>query len=342
MAVTLQQIADAAGVSRGTVDRALKNKGRIKPETAERVKKLAEEMGYIPSRAGRALAMAKRNIKIGVIIEPSQTEFIREMLKGVEAAKKEVESLEGTVDIFTIDGTDAQKEIEIMYRLRNEQYSGIAMVPAEDLVLRGLIDEFSEKNGIPIVTFNSDLEGTRRLCYIGQNAIQSGKTAAGLMGDLLSGKGQVAVISAFKSAPTVSNRVSGFIKELRTDYPGVDIIGVRYCYEDDWVAEKITDEILDSHPNLSGIYLSASGVNGVCRVLEKYSKQNQVRVIANDLVEGNIYWLKRGTINFLIGQNAWIQGYDPVMTLFRLFMDGKKPEKEFQYTDIVIKTKYNI
>ena len=32
MAITLQQIADLAGVSRGTVDRALNNRGRIKPE----------------------------------------------------------------------------------------------------------------------------------------------------------------------------------------------------------------------------------------------------------------------------------------------------------------------
>ena len=40
MSVTLQQIAEAAGVSRGTVDRALKDRGRVKPEVAEKIKKL--------------------------------------------------------------------------------------------------------------------------------------------------------------------------------------------------------------------------------------------------------------------------------------------------------------
>ena len=49
MGVTLQQIAEAAGVSRGTVDRALNDRGRIKPEVAEKIKKIAEEMGYQPN-----------------------------------------------------------------------------------------------------------------------------------------------------------------------------------------------------------------------------------------------------------------------------------------------------
>ena len=36
MAGTIQQIAELAGVSRGTVDRALNNRGRINPEVAKK------------------------------------------------------------------------------------------------------------------------------------------------------------------------------------------------------------------------------------------------------------------------------------------------------------------
>ena len=88
MAVTLQQIAEAAGVSRGTVDRALNNRGRIRPEVEERIKRIAREMGYQPSRAGRALAMAKRKIRIGVILQYMETPFMQQVLKGSWKQKK--------------------------------------------------------------------------------------------------------------------------------------------------------------------------------------------------------------------------------------------------------------
>ena len=53
MAVTMQHIADLAGVSRGTVDRALNDRGRIRPEVAEKIKMIAKELGYQPKYCGK-------------------------------------------------------------------------------------------------------------------------------------------------------------------------------------------------------------------------------------------------------------------------------------------------
>ena len=64
MAVTLAEIAALAGVSRGTVDRALNDRGRVDPKVAARVRRIAAERGYRPNRAGRMLARAKNPIRI--------------------------------------------------------------------------------------------------------------------------------------------------------------------------------------------------------------------------------------------------------------------------------------
>ena len=87
MAVTIQQIADLAGVSRGTVDRALNNRGRIRPEVAEKIKEIAKELGYQPNMAAKALSTANHALQIGVIIQYAETPFMKAVLEGTESAR---------------------------------------------------------------------------------------------------------------------------------------------------------------------------------------------------------------------------------------------------------------
>ena len=90
MAITLNQIAEICGVSRGTVDRALHNKGNVRPAVAERIKAVANEYGYTPNRAGLALSRASHPIRIGVIIISVQTPFMQIVL---DAARREARRL---------------------------------------------------------------------------------------------------------------------------------------------------------------------------------------------------------------------------------------------------------
>lgn len=341
MGVTLQQIAEAAGVSRGTVDRALNDRGRIKPEVAEKIKKIAEEMGYQPNRAGRALAMTKQSVRIGVILQSADTPFMKKVLKGIEDAKAESEQMGIEVIVKKLNGVDAEKVMDTMKKLRTAGCKGIAMVPVEDEALKKLIHEFVEE-GIPVVTFNSDIEDSDRLCFVGQNALQSGKVAAGLMAEILPEGAKVQVISGYPSNQSHRNRSRGFISELAACRKDVEILDIQYAYDDSKIAGKITEEMLKMHPDLKGVYLAASGTDGVCKVLKNNKLVGKVKVISNDLTTKNEQELKRGLIQFLLGQNAYVQGHLPIMILFNKLFDGKEPEVEHQYTEIVIKTKYNL
>ncbi len=342
MPVTLQQIAEAAGVSRGTVDRALKDRGRVRPEVAEKIKQIAKEMGYQPSLAGRALVLAKRNLKIGIIMQSAQTPFMVQVYEGMKAAKQEVESLGGTVEIFRVDGVDAGRVMEIMQDLKEQEYSGIALSPSEDTMLKKMINQFSEEYSIPIITFNSDIEDTKRICFVGQNTIQSGKTAAGLMGEITGGEGEVAVISGHISNPALNNRIRGFQSEILESFPDIQLVGTKYSYDDEWVAAKIVEELLGQYPELKGIYVTGTAVKGVCEALVKQGKEREIKVIGNDFLDENKKWVERGAINFLIGQDSYMQGYEPVMMLFHLLFDGEKPESVYRYAEIVIKNRYNL
>lgn len=57
--VTIKQIADLCGVSRGTVDRVINERGNVKPETRELVLSMAKKLGYKPN-PGRKSSFSKK------------------------------------------------------------------------------------------------------------------------------------------------------------------------------------------------------------------------------------------------------------------------------------------
>lgn len=341
MAVTLQQIADLAGVSRRTVDRALNNKGRVKIEVAEKIKKIAKELNYQPSRAGRALVIAKRNLKIGVILQSANTPFMKDVLRGLSVAQMEAESLGVAVEIYKINNVNTLEVANIMEQMHHNGVNGVALTPSDDIYLMQLIDKFVHEYNIPVVTFNTDLKDSPRLCFIGQDTIKAGQTAAGLISAIMNRKGKVYIFSGYRENPSLINRINGFNKELVTSYPDIDVLGIKYYYDDDQVAEVLMDEVLKQCPDVSGVYVTGSAV-GICRAVEKAQKIQQVKIIANDLIDENIYWLKKDVVDFLIGQDGYMQGYKAIMVLFKKLLDGTEPENECLYTEIVIKNKYNV
>lgn len=88
MAVTIKNIADACNVSRGTVDRALNNRGKINPEKKELILAKAKELGYKPNYIARSLKRGKTNT-IGIIVFNLYNEFFSSLINSMEEKAKE-------------------------------------------------------------------------------------------------------------------------------------------------------------------------------------------------------------------------------------------------------------
>lgn len=68
MSVTIKDIAAVSGVSRGTVDRVLHNRAGVNSNVAEKVRRIADELGFVPNMAGKILAARKQPIRIGCLL----------------------------------------------------------------------------------------------------------------------------------------------------------------------------------------------------------------------------------------------------------------------------------
>ena len=130
MAVTIQQIADMAGGSRGTVDRALNHRGRINPEVAERIQLIAEELGYVPVRKKNAVRQ-QGIIKIGIVTLLARSSFMIQVRKGIEDAAKALSYRNIELIVRECTSVDEEEQLAAIEELMTENISGLALMPVD-------------------------------------------------------------------------------------------------------------------------------------------------------------------------------------------------------------------
>lgn len=341
MAVTLQQIAQACGVSRGTVDRALRGRGGVRPEVAERIRQTARSLGYLPRRCAPDLSV--HGIRIGVVLHTGVSEFVRQLaalLQGfAEQALLPIETI-----VRMMDGTDIYHQLALIDELvENEQIDGLVLMPLAAMLLRDKINDLAETRGLPVVTVNTDIADCARLAYVGPDNIACGRTAAALMSMTIGGKGQVLPILGQRSGHFAdTQRLSGFISEISESFPNVDILPPEHCFLDQDLAERITLRALQNADQLSGIYLSSVGRGGVYRAIRKAGCQGKVHVVVHDLTRDNLQMVREGVVDFAIGQDLRTQGSLPLRLLYQYLTKHQSPERRQYVTEIEIKFRCNL
>ena len=106
---TMKEIAQLSGVSRGTVDRVLNNRGGVQKDTADRIRQIARETGYIPDEAAQMLSAKKRGMKLDYILfNPKRACFFEDVERGILHAAAEMEDVGTQVRIRHVDSWTSQ------------------------------------------------------------------------------------------------------------------------------------------------------------------------------------------------------------------------------------------
>lgn len=326
MAVTIKDIAALAGVSRGTVDRALHGRGGVNPEVRDRILALAQQMGYRPSRPARQLAIQKQKLKLGIICRTDIKGFWSDLLVGVDDITAELEQYGVTVLRRYFNYFSPEEQIALIDELVQEGISGLVIVPINHEAIRQKLQEV-EGQGITVVVMNSELEGFQPFCYVSSDYVKGGRTAAGLL-HLLS-RGQhinLAVLQGTSVMMSHQQRYEGFMSELKalgTDYSMVSYLEIT---SDPVFAYRQAKGLLEQHPEIDAVFTVAGSVGSVCRAIKDLGLQDKLLHISFDLTESSAPRLQEGSLTAAIGQEAYRQGYLPLKILFDYFSCGIHPE----------------
>lgn len=337
---TIKEIAALAGVSRGTVDRVLNNRGSVNPATAEKIREISRALDYKPNRAGLVLAAQKKNLKLGVILFSPENPFYIDVLEGVNDKAEELNGYNCAVLVKQIT-SGVEEQLAAIEDLVNQDVSGIALAPYNDDRIRRKINLLWE-NGIPVITLNTDIENSRRIAYVGSHYIRSGETAAGLMYLMTHGQVNVGIITGSPNILCHTERIAGFTKTVKRHNPLVNIVEVVENHDDEFESYEKTTRLLTDHPEINALFFAAGGVYGGCRAVTALNLAGKIRIIAFDKVPTTRELVEKGVISATICQQPKLQGSKPLDLLFSYLTTGELPEKEYHYVAVDIRIKENI
>ena len=335
--VTIKKIAELAGVSRGTVDRVLNERPGVDPSVRERIRKLEAELNYRPNQAAKALSFNKKPFTVGIVLPPRELEFFETVRSGIQAAVKQFQDFGLRVEERFASNVDAAEVVAAVDSLVGEGVQGL-MVTGMDHPSVALAVNRAVDRGIPVVTFNSDIGGCRRSCFVGQDLRQGGRIAGGLMGKMLAPTARVLVVAGNRLFQAQRERVEGFCEGWAG--PREDVVVVE-TFDQGLVTEEKVRQVFSEHPGIEGLYLASSPVEACLRVLGERGGP-RARVVCNDLLPDTRKGLTDGLVDFTILQDEFQQGYRPVRLLFEKITADLPWPGEHNYVVSTIVCKENL
>lgn len=333
-----------AGVSRGTVDRVLNQRPHVKPDVYEKVIRAMKELEYMPptEQQAKALGLALpvlEHCRIGILLPGERGYFRREILRGIEEAQEYLHAYSVEV-LYDECETDLPVEtIEHIDNLLSKGVMGLAICARDHNSIAAKINSL-QAQGIPVVTYNSDIADCERLFFIGQDPFRSGRVAGELMSKYLSTADQktadhllVAIGNWEFNAHRL--RLQGFCKRLYEKGVHAGAMRIIETYNDYSLTYQKVLEVLRADPALRAVYMANHSVTGCADAIRDAGRQGQIRVISHDLTNETRRLLQEGEIDFTITQDLSQQSYRALIILQEYLQKNITPQRKEHAIDIV-------
>jgi ribose transport system substrate-binding protein len=285
-------------------------------------------------------------IKIAVIPKCTSSEFWGTVEEGARAAAKDYD-----VNIHW-DGTDTElmipeqnRLIETMVNLRKD---GIALAPLSRKATQSVVQR-AAKAGIPVVVFDSAVDGDAHVSFVATDNERGGALAAEHMIELLGkSEGKIVVFRYVQGTASTESRAKGFIDTVKA--AGLEVIADPYPDKGDIAGCKTTAEtrlrkyVRDGKLDVDGIFCcndrSSVGAAAALDDIRKQGMEVETRFIGFDFPKPLVDALQEGKIDAIIAQDPHRMGYLAVETLVKHLRNEEVPK--FIDTGVKLVTKQRL
>lgn len=340
----IKDIAMLAGVSIGTVDRVLHDRGEVADNTRQNVQRILKETKYTPNVMAQVLKSRKRFHLVSLLPDPTKdNSFWQKHAIGMARAIEELDPFPVSLSQVTFDmfsENDFQKKTKSVLALKPD---GVLLAPifkSESIAFCSRL----LKAKIPFVFVDGFIENTAFLAYVGEDIFQSGRVAGQLIDMVTPIKSDILVVNIARNIQNVhhlNNRTQGFLSYFEKSGSNKGRkININIPDPSSESVKLAIDKVFEENPGIGSIFISGSKSYLIALYLEERGLKS-INLIGYDLLDLNVKYLKSGITRFLIGQRPEEQTYKGVKKLFEFLSLNKVPDK-MEYLPVDVVTSENV
>jgi LacI family transcriptional regulator len=330
--VGIKDIAQALGVSIGTVDRALHDKPGINADTRARVLQTAAALGYRPNLAARRLQSGTA-IRISVHLPRELSMFWEPVREGVRQAAA---LLQPTLQVeFRDHARLGHGDVESVRDALDAGVHGLVVAPGDPLALGPWMERAAVKK-VPVVCVVTDAPSTHRLTSVSADPVTVGAVGGELLARFVPGGGPVAFFTGWLGTQDHADKLRGFESSLSTAGPRLSMASIVEAHDDEQAGYQQALDLLRARKDLKAIYVSTVNSLPVLKAIEQEGRTGSLTVVTTDLFPGLVPWLRSGAVAATVYQRPVTQGRLAVATLYRHLLDGTVPPANLKVVPHVV------
>ena len=263
-------------------------------------------------------------LKIVAVYQNTSINFFQLLKSGVDGAAVEL-GIDASATGPSTANVDEQ--VNIIEGLITNKVDGIVTDIINPEALNNVIDK-AMTAGIPVVTFNSDAEGSRRIAFYGQDLVNSGVACAEQLIKYMGEEGDVMLVSGDLAATWSQARMEGN-REFLSNYPGINIVLELGAGQGGWDEQQIFADIenaFKANPNLKGVSsMDAVTTPSVGRYILRSGLAGIVFHTGQDWLPETLENIEAKATNASISQNPYNQGFKAVEGIYKYLTTGEVP-----------------
>jgi LacI family transcriptional regulator len=295
---TLQDLADAAGVSIATVDRVINRRLPVSDDTSQRVVKAAETIGY------HATNLLKRRItemptrRFGYLLQKPDA-FYKQLAQELLTASRTNQTVECKPTVEFVDDVEPQIIADRLL-LMAKKADAVAVVAMDHPIVKQAVDTITAQ-GKPVFTLLSHINSEACSGHFGADSRKCGRIAGWTISRLAKKPGKIGILVGSHRYLNQELSEISFRTYMREHAPAFQLLEPIINLDDEQIAYEAVRDMVAANADLVAIYVSGGGQEGFIRALREFCTPHQFVAVCNELTPATRAALHDGVIDLTLG-----------------------------------------